>query len=457
MTNRFHYWYVALALIFVTLLARGPYTYLSPIADLVATEFNLSQSEKGVLLSLPTFVLGVFSVFAAKANSKYGVVWVMFISLVLLALGIAVREYFSLYAYGAALYVIYLGTIVLTIGIAFISVLYPAFINAFFRDRVGLMSAITTANLVISAVSGTALGLSLTGSFGWTWREVGTLWFVAVLAVLFYYLPVFWFTRQRMNQLMFETKLLTQQAQKRKLARKLARRRLLQMRKNRAAQPAVRQAQNSVTAVQKQKVLTKLLRKPVGGTPMWQQPLAWWLSIMVGLESANYYFVLSWYPVYAKGFLTADQLSVIVNMFQLVGIPSTFMVPIFMQKFPRFSQPFVVWGSAAFAAATAASFFFNNFAMAFFLFFISGVEAGVLLGAFYSMIALKTTRPEVTGRLAAFGNAVGYLITAIYLLGFGVLIDLADGEFWLAIIVTVAYNILIPVSTYLTYKVELKD
>lgn len=416
--SKFAFWYTAIALCLVTLVSRSPFTELSPIIDKVVAEYNLSSTQQGAILALPTFVMAIASVLVAKVDEKIGVVLAILLSLVLIAVGIYQRDFLSGAFSDGAIYVIYLGTIILATGITIMSVLYPTFINAFFPQNLGSLNAVNGANLSVSSLLGTLSSIVMI-KYGYSWRDVGLLWIIITLVIIILYLPVLGFTAQRMQQLRYETKEQIAQERAAKLAAKT----------------------HAPTSTRRS---------------MWTQIAAWSIAIGLGIESANFYFALSWFKTYAGEAFTGEQYAVLINIFQFCAIPFSLIAPVLVMKYVKQLNVILLGSAIIFSATMVLSLVITNYYLLLIDFIVFGSMSGVLLAAYLLLLSLKTKRPSATSRLSSMVNCVGFLLTAIFLLGFGWLYDLTQ-SFVACVVITVGLNILLPLFTYLAAKMPISE
>ncbi|MFC6277189.1 MFS transporter [Psittacicella hinzii] len=434
-----YFWYTAIGLCLVTLISRAPFTSTSAIINNIAVDYSLNSTQQGLILSLPTFVMALCSLFVAKLDNKIGFVLAIFYAVALIIIGIAIRDFLSILSQNAGIYIIYSGTIILSIGITILSVLYPSFINGFFKQQLGVMNAINGANLSISSLLGTFSSLWLI-NHGYTWRDVGLLWIIISSLILLYYIPIIFFTREQMQQIRFATQ--SQQS-------------TLKQDSKQQLEPSTQKQQNNIQ--QDNKPSEQIALNSKKSTSMWKQWAAWCIAIAFGLESANFYFGISWYRNYAGESLSDAQMAVLVNIFQFFAIISSLIAPIACTKYVKYLGAILLWSAIAFVASTLGLIiFYNYYVILLWLFVLFGITSGVLLAVLLLLLSLKTTRSQDTSRLSSMVNCVGFILTAIFLFGFGWLYDLT-GKFDAGIYIMIAYNIFIPLLCYLANKLPIKS
>ncbi|MFC7575543.1 MFS transporter [Klenkia terrae] len=155
---------------------RGPL-----LGDLRA-DTGLSSALGGLLTSLPVLCFGAFAPVAPRLARKVGLETAVAASLVLLAVGTALR---LLTPVGA----LYGGTVVAGGAIAVANVLVPAYVKREFAQP-GLVMGVYSAALNIGAALAAGLTVPLGRALGLDWRDALAMWGVLAVLALAVWLPV---------------------------------------------------------------------------------------------------------------------------------------------------------------------------------------------------------------------------------------------------------------------------
>ncbi|RIY31878.1 CynX/NimT family MFS transporter [Psittacicella gerlachiana] len=404
--SSFSFWYTAVALCLVTLLTRAPFTEISPIMEHVALDLDLTKTQQGIVLSLPTFVMAIFAALVAKVDQKVGLTYALLYGMIVIVIGIAIRDYLSSFHVSSAVLFLYLGTLVLSIGITILSVLYPSFINGFYPNHLGILNSINGANISVSSFLGTLSAVVMIG-MGYSWQQVGTLWIIITILIILFYLPSLKFTKERMKVLQQEVK-------------------------------------QTITGDKKPQV------------SMWKQLAPWCIGITLGIESANYYFALSWFKPYIGDLITNEQFSFLVNIFQVLSLLGSLVTPVIVIRYEKHLTSFLVATSTFFALLTIAMFYVTNYYLLVVIFVLFGAFAGILLAILLLLLSYKTKSANTTSKMSSVVNCVGFLITGAYLLGFGWLYDIT-GSYKTGITITILGCILLPLVSYIATKKEILE
>jgi CP family cyanate transporter-like MFS transporter len=136
----------------------------------------------GLLTTLPVLCFGAFAAAAPRLARRIGLETAVALSLLLLAVGIALRLL-------SPVAVLFAGSLLAGAAIAFANVLLPAYVKREF-SRPGAVMGLYSASLNIGAAAGAALTVPLAEALGVDWRTALGLWLVLALAALALWLPV---------------------------------------------------------------------------------------------------------------------------------------------------------------------------------------------------------------------------------------------------------------------------
>ncbi|MFC0212764.1 CynX/NimT family MFS transporter [Paenibacillus chartarius] len=117
---------IAIALFTASLNLRPAINSIAPLLDSIRTDLGMNGAVASLLTSIPVLCMGLFSPFAVKAGGKWGMEKVMGISLVIIAVGTALR------AFTASVFYLLVTALIAGIGIAFIGPLLAGFIKKHF-------------------------------------------------------------------------------------------------------------------------------------------------------------------------------------------------------------------------------------------------------------------------------------------------------------------------------------
>jgi MFS transporter, CP family, cyanate transporter len=171
-----------LGIILIALNLRPAVASVPPLADTIAADLHLGAAALGVLTTLPVLCMGLFAPVGAVAARRFGTTRVLAGAVVLIAVGTALRAI-------PQLWLLYVSTAVIGIGIAVAGSLLPPLVRARFPDRIGPVTGLYTAGLI----GGALLAASLTApleSLGLDWHLALAVWAVPAVVALVVWLSV---------------------------------------------------------------------------------------------------------------------------------------------------------------------------------------------------------------------------------------------------------------------------
>lgn len=169
-----------LAILVVALNLRGAITSVGPLLEMIQLDIGLSGTAAGLLTSLPLFAFGFLSPYAAPLARRVGIELAIFLSMLVLLLGLGLR-----YLPGA--FTLYLGTGLIGIGIAISNVLLPGLLRRDFAHQLPLVTAFFTTILVTVGGLGSALSVPFAQLSNWRFSLVA--WALPVLLALVVWAP----------------------------------------------------------------------------------------------------------------------------------------------------------------------------------------------------------------------------------------------------------------------------
>jgi MFS transporter, CP family, cyanate transporter len=159
------------------------------------------------------------------------------------------------------------------------------------------------------------------------------------------------------------------------------------------------------------------------GISLWRSPLAWQVTLFMGLQSLAYYVTLTWLPLILRetAGLSAAQAGWMLALAQAVGIASMFLAPVLAGRTP--SQRGVLVASVALSGAGALGLLVSPGAATALWVVLIGLGQGACFSLALTFFALRAPDPEHAAALSGMAQSVGYLLAAFGPFLFGVLRD----------------------------------
>jgi CP family cyanate transporter-like MFS transporter len=258
---------------------------------------------------------------------------------------------------------LFLGSAALGAAIAVGNVLLPGLIKRDFPERAGLMTSVYTTALAISATLAAGVSFPIAELAGIGWRGSLALWAIPALVAALAWVPL------------------------------------------------IRTDGGGASA--------GTARRPGG---LWRSPLAWQVTLFMGLQSLAYYVTLTWLPeILREGGMSAGQAGWMLALAQAVAIPAMFLAPVIAGRRP--SQHGVVAVSTALNGAGILGLLFSPDAGASLWIVLLGLGQGACFSLALTFFALRAADPERSAALSGMAQSFGYLFAAFGPSLFGLLRD----------------------------------
>jgi CP family cyanate transporter-like MFS transporter len=156
---------------------------------------------------------------------------------------------------------------------------------------------------------------------------------------------------------------------------------------------------------------------------LWRSPLAWQVTLFMGLQSLVFYASIAWLPEVLQGDgLSAAQAGWMVSLMQFVGIPATLFAPILAGRRP--SQRGFLAAAALLSGAGILGILIPGGAATALWVSLLGLGQGASISLALTLFALRTSDAREAAALSGMAQSVGYLLAASGPILFGVLHDL---------------------------------
>ncbi|WP_411844516.1 CynX/NimT family MFS transporter [Schinkia azotoformans] len=261
-----------LLLIGILLIAsnlRAPLTSVGSLVPTIRDSLEVSNITVGFITTLPLLAFALVSPFSPKVAHRIGMEKTIFLSMIVLLIGIMMR---SVTGVGT----LFIGTALIGIAISFGNVLLPSFVKTGFPFKIGLITGLYSVfmNIFGALASGLSVPLSNIGNLGWQ-GALGAWAILVIIALLF------WFPKPN----------------------------------NLSNSPMQNKGNN---------------RKK---TNMWTSFTAWQVTIFMGFQSLMYYTMLTWLPdiILFNGY-SLNEAGWMLSLMLFSAIPLTFIMPIIADK-----------------------------------------------------------------------------------------------------------------------------
>ncbi|MBF0720114.1 CynX/NimT family MFS transporter [Mammaliicoccus sciuri] len=331
---------------------RAPITSVGIALPSIKDTLNLSNTSVSLITIIPLLSFAVISLFAAKISHKFGLERTVFGALILICIGIALRAI-------TGVSWLYVGTILIGVGIAFGNVLTPGIIKMNFPLRIGIMTGYYTVVMNIFGSVSSYVTAPLVKHFNYNIAIslIGIVTFIGIITWSF--------------QL------------------------------------------NKHDTVNSSQTTTNI--------NVWKSPLSWQITLLMGGQSMIFYSLINWLPEFLLSHGTPiNEAGIYLSILQLAIIPLTFVTPIFAEKMKNQVLITFVTG-LLFVLGILMLMLQPNWA--FLGIILIGVASGLAFGLVNTFFGLRTENGLTAAKLSGMSQSVGYLFAAIGPLLFGILHD----------------------------------
>jgi CP family cyanate transporter-like MFS transporter len=347
--------------VLVAVNLRPAVVAVSPVLGRITDEFGLSATAAGLLTTIPVVCFGALAPLAAGSARRHGLELTTVAAIVVLSLGSFVRLVPDLFG-------LYLGTILVGAGIAVGNVVVPAVVKREFLGRPGPMMGLYSAALSAGAAAAAGLTVPLADAAG-SWRAALAWWGLAAAAAL----PLVWFWTVRRRR-----------------------------RDGGRAHPVPR---------------------PESG--LWRSPLAWQITVFMGLQSFGFYATTAWLPeILVDRGVGEARAGVLLSLSAIAGLVSSLFVPALATRRP--AQ--VGWGvGICVVSCLGLTALLLQWGPPLFAVLVVGLGQGGAMALALTFFAVRAANARVTTQISGMAQAGGYLFAAFGPVSVGALHDITGG------------------------------
>ena len=343
--------FLIIAIMFVAFNLRAPLTGIGPLVYLIKDDYNISNALAGFITTLPLLAFALFSPFVSKVSDKLGNSKTMFLGIITLLLGEAIRSYTNVVG-------LFIGTALIGLGIAIGNVVIPSIIKLNFPNRVASITGIYTPCMSIFAAISSGFSVPIATKLGFGWKNTLALWITLAFITLIIWAPQL---KRKSGQVMPE---------------------------------------NNIEVEKLSKV------------SVWKSPLAWHVTIFMGLQSILFYVIVAWLPTILQDYgINAERSGYMTLFFQLICVPASFIVS---QICNKLKDQRILAASTNFIYLIGVIGLYlgkDNFMLYIYLAFI-GIGSGAAISLALSFMGLRASSAKEAASLAGMAQSIGYLMSA---------------------------------------------
>lgn len=370
------------------IVLRAPFTTLSTVLSDIASGLGVEVSSLGLLTSLPLLTFAIFSPFAASWAKRFGIERLFLGVLIVMTLGSALRTF--------NLPLLYVGTILVGAGIAFLNVLLPSLIQANQPDRLGFLTTLYITSMGLSTAVASSVAVPITKATSWR----GLVWVLTAVCAL---ALVIWLPNVGHNHYLEQD---------------------------------TSTSENSGSWYKSGKV--------------------WAIMIFGGLQSLFFYTTITWLPTMAtQAGVSKVNAGILASVFTLTSIPFSMIVPSLITKLSDRNRHLMLVTTILAGLVGVAMLLVNTNSFVYWLVLnlLIGSSASVLFPYMMVVFSMKASSPEKTAQLSGLAQTGGYIFAALGPVLFGSSKDLFNS--WTpAVLILLVLTVIMGIALY---KVEKTD
>ncbi len=337
---------------------RSPLSSVGPLTEFIQSAMGLSYSMMGLVTTLPLICFAALSGFTLYFTQRFGLEVTLGTALLILTAGIIGRSFTNIPA-------LYLGTLLLGIGIAIMNVLMPSIVKRDFPEHSGSMTSLYSGVMGIGATLGAGVSVPLAHATNWQF-SLGS-WAILAFLGLMFWIP----------QLRNRTK--------------------------------PKNPIHIISAIKK----------------LGSSPIAWQIALFMGLQSLIFYAVLAWLPeILIDRSMTPTKAGFVLSISQGTGILGSLLIPVIAGRFK--DQRNIVWVTGAMEIIGIAGILITDTFLVSTWAGILGFGLGGNFSLALLFMVLRADSAELTTGLSGMAQSVGYFVAAFGPVLFGFVHDLTN-------------------------------
>lgn len=260
---------------------------------------------------------------------------------------------------------LFLGTALIGIGIAICNVLLPAIVKQRYPYKVGIMTSIYSTSMGLCAATASGLSIPLAKGLGLGWHKALLVWGMMALIA-----AIIWFPQ------------------------------VLKFAGKHGLQPA-----------------------GLSITSMFRSPIAWQVTLFLGLQSILFYGPITWLPeiLVNKGFSIAAS-GWMLSFMQFCSLPANFVTPVLAGKMKN-QRPIVMVVGIFYIVSLIGLLIGGSTIFLSACVLLLGIAQGACISLALTLFSLRAADSTQAAQLSGMAQSVGYLLAAISPILIGILFD----------------------------------
>ncbi|RSL30150.1 MFS transporter [Salibacterium salarium] len=348
-----------IGIIFIAFNLRPAMTSVGPLIQFIREDTGISNGVAGLLTTIPLLAFALLSPFAPTIGQRIGKERTVFIGILILTAGILIRA-------SGFIPPLFLGTALAGAGIAICNVLLPGIVKERFPRKVGVVTGVYTASMVLWASAASGFSVPITNGFELEWSSSLGTWGLLALPALLLWIPQV---------------------------------------KNKPEPDSSSDNEEELPSV-------------------WRSKLAWQVTFFMGLQSFLFYCLVTWLPeiLQARG-VDPSTAGWMLSIMQFIGLPLTFFVPVLADRLSN-QKGIVVGISLFYFVGLGGILIEGSFTLLATSVFLFGFAQGGALSLSLTLLGLRAQSAKQASQLSGMAQSFGYLLAAVGPFSIGILFDM---------------------------------
>lgn len=308
----------------------------------------------GLLTTIPLIAFAAFSSLAPKTAQKFGLERAFALMLGLMIIGSSIRVINTP--------LLYIGTLLIGIGIAHLNVLLPSVIRTYFPMRIGPMTSLFTFSMMLATAFGASMAAPITAVTNWHIFII--MLTIALCLALIIWLPNEIFAKKHIEK----------------------------------------------------KTLEKHAIRTTEKINVWKNKYAWLLLFFCGMQSAMFYVLMAWGPTMAvQSGLSPTIAGIFSGLNSLIGLPFALVIPTIIARLTRKQRQILMSIISLTGVIGYLLLLYPSGTFSYWLVvnLLIGISTSGLFPYLLTTFSLKTSGPSQTAQISGMVQTGGYLIAAL--------------------------------------------
>lgn len=354
---------LVMGVLFIAFNLRPAITSVGPLIGIIRDDVGFQNWSVALLTSLPLIAFAIMSPMAPKLANRTTNEWALFMGLTMLIIGVGIRSI-------SVTFFLFTGTLLIGLGIAVCNVLLPGVIKENFPHKVAIMTSLYTTGMAAFATTASGVSIPFAKGLGLGWQ----------LSLLFWIIPAvigggIWL----------------------------------------------------IIAIKAKRPDHDTYLDKRESTGIWKSTLAWQIALFMGFQSLIFYVTISWLAEMLIDFgISQTAAGFFLSYFQLLGIPVSFMMPLFATRLK--SQSTLVFFVNSLYIIGILLLIWNQSVVSIIISVgLIGIASSSNFALALTFLSIKAKDGKDAASLSGMAQSIGYILAAIGPILIGSIYDFTHG------------------------------